>query len=172
MGKVHRMLCSWWYCLKLFLWKSATRFGVWERVCLWLCLLSAPSRWLSAASLEVQEWFLCLNKFVSFCFGLENVYLHVFMVCLFADITWLRDLQVPSSGRVALSFVSFRQMHQFFSLSWNTFLMECILFCRICLWPSPKGAAVTTFQRNIRSIHEPNKWWRGRFASSSCSCCW
>lgn len=44
--------------------------------------------------MEVYELFLCLNKFVSFCFALDNVHLNVFVVCLFSEITLFHDVKI------------------------------------------------------------------------------
>lgn len=44
--------------------------------------------------MEVHELFLCLDKFVSFCFSPENVYLNVFVVGLFSEITLLHDVKI------------------------------------------------------------------------------
>lgn len=70
-----------------------------KQVCLWFShdlpyLLTATSFQMNAVSLEVHELFLCLNMFVSFCFSLKNVYLNVFVFCLFSEITLFHYVKI------------------------------------------------------------------------------
>lgn len=44
--------------------------------------------------MEVHTLFLHLNKFVSFCFDLQNVYLSGFVVGLFSEITLFHDVKI------------------------------------------------------------------------------